>query len=95
MLNLDPEISTKDEECLQDFLALTLGHVKSLHAAISGVMADMAALRKTILEGPEDIAHYQVNLRIAMDTAKPLVDEAMRSYDEMIQVLSSPERWQN
>jgi hypothetical protein len=36
-------------------------------------------------------------LQIAIDTAKPMIDEAMHSYDEMIQVLSTStsERWQN
>jgi hypothetical protein len=95
MLNLGAEIRERDDECLQEFLAMTLGHVKSLHAALTGLMTDMAALRKTILEEPEDLAQYQANLRVAVETAKPLVDEAMRSYDEMIQVLSSSERWAN
>ena len=95
MLNLDAEIRERDDECLQEFLAMTLGHVKSLHAALTGLMTDMAALRKTILEEPEDLAQYQANLQVAVETAKPLVDEAMRSYDEMIQVLSSSERWAN
>ena len=95
MLNLDAEIRERDDECLQEFLAMTLGHVKSLHAALTGLMTDMAALRKTVLEEPEDLAQYQANLQVAVETAKPLVDEAMRSYDEMIQVLSSSERWAN
>ena len=91
----NPEFNDREGECLQEFLAVTLGHVKTLHAALTGLMTDMAALRRTILEEPEDLAQYQANLRIAVETAKPLVDEAMRSYDEMIQVLSSPERWAN
>jgi hypothetical protein len=95
MLNLDLEIRNRNEECLQEFLAVTLGHVKSLHAALTGLMTDVAALRRTMLEQPEDVAQYQANLRIALETAKPLVDEAMDSYDEMIKVLSTSGRWEN
>jgi hypothetical protein len=95
MINLDMEIHARDGECLQEFLAVTSGHVKSLHAAPTGLMTDMAALRKTILDDPEDLAQYRAHLRAAVETAKPLVDEAMRSYDEMIHVLSSSELWAN
>jgi hypothetical protein len=34
-------------------------------------------------------------LRAAIETAKPLVDEAMQSYDEMIQQIQSLEEWRN
>lgn len=96
LVNLDsPDLNEPDGECLQEFLAVTLGHVKTLHAALTGLMTDMAALRRTMLEEPEDLAQYQANLRIAVETARPLVDEAMRSYDEMIKVLTSSERWAN
>jgi hypothetical protein len=95
MFNLDRDVQGQGNECLQEFLAVTLGHVKSLHAALTGLMTDMAALRRTMLDEPEDLEQYKANLRTAVETAKPLVDEAMHSYDEMIQVLSSSERWEN
>jgi hypothetical protein len=98
MINLDLEVRQQsDEQFLQEYLAITLGHVKSLHAAVTAMMTDLAALRRTVLAEPENIGEYQTNLQIAVDTAKPMIDEAMHSYDEMIQVLSTSTsvRWQN
>jgi len=31
----------------------------------------------------------------ALETAHPLIDEAMESYDEMLDELSAPEEWSN
>jgi hypothetical protein len=33
--------------------------------------------------------------RLAIETAKPLVDEAMQSYDEMIRQIQESEGWRN
>jgi hypothetical protein len=95
MLNLDVELRKQNDEYLQEFIALTLGHVKSLHAALTGLMTDVAALRRTMLAEPEDKDLYQENLRVALETAKPLVDEAMQSYDDMIQSVANGKSWEN
>jgi hypothetical protein len=95
MLNLDLDLRKQNDEHLQEFIALTLGHVKSLHAALTGLMTDVAALRRTMLSEPEDKAQYQENLRVALETARPLVEEAMQSYDDMIQSVSDGKTWEN
>ena len=41
------------------------------------------------------MVHYKDNLRVAIETAKPLVDEAMQSYDEMIRQIQESEGWRN
>lgn len=76
-------------------LEALLGCMKSLHATVGAVMADVAAIRNTIFEDPEDIAVYRANLRLAMTTAKPLVDEALNSYDELLQDLVSSQQYTN
>jgi hypothetical protein len=95
MLNLDVDLGKRNDEHLQEFIALTLGHVKSLHAALTGLMTDVAALRRTMLAEPEDKEQYQENLRVALETARPLVEEAMQSYDDMIQSVSDGKSWEN
>ena len=80
---------------LQDFLASTVRHVKTLHATLSAVMTDVAAIRRTLLEEPEDVSQYRSNLLEAIKTAKPLVDEALQSYDEMIRQIQGLKEWRN
>jgi hypothetical protein len=41
------------------------------------------------------LVHYKDNLRSAIQTAKPIVDEAMQSYDEMIRQIEESEAWRN
>jgi hypothetical protein len=76
-------------------LEALLGCVKSLHAAVGAVMADVAAIRNTIFEDPEDLAVYRANLRMAVATAKPMVDEALNSYDDLMQEIVASQRYAN
>ena len=92
---LNPAVETRDVPNLQDFLISTLRHLKTLHATLTAVMTDVSALRQTLLEDPKDLVHYKSNLRSAIETAKPLVAEAMQSYDEMIRQIQGLEEWQN
>jgi broad specificity phosphatase PhoE len=93
MLNTASQI--QEVQSLQNFLLFTVRHVKSLHATLTAVMTDVAALRRTLLEEPGNVVDYKSNLRAAIETAKPLVDEAMLSYDEMIRQIQSLEEWRN
>ena len=77
------------------YLEALLGCVKSLHASVGAVMADVAAMRTTIFEDPEEIAQYRANLRVSLATAKPMVDEAMRSYDDMMEEIASSQQYKN
>ncbi len=76
-------------------LEALLGCVKSLHATVGAVMADVAAIRNTVFDDPEDFAVYRSNLRIATATAKPMVDEAMSSYDDLLQEIVDSQRYAN
>jgi hypothetical protein len=44
-------------------------------------------LRKTVAQKPENADLYQSNLKAAMETTKPFVDDAMQTYDEMIELV--------
>lgn len=73
------------EQNLEHALAEIVAHVKALHAILSSVMVDTAALRQTILVEPADSGVYADNVKAGAKIARPLVDTAMRSYDEIIQ----------
>ena len=90
---LTPALQDDDSQNLREFLALTVKQVKALHATLSAVMTDVAAMRRTLLEAPEHLAGYNRNLLVAIETAKPLVDTAMQSYDDMIRQLEVHEEW--
>ena len=69
--------------------------VKSLHVTLSAVMADVAAIRRTMFEDPEKIDTYRNHLKQTIATTKPLVDEAMLSYDFLMQAISDSQQWTN
>ena len=76
-------------------LEALLGCVKSLHATVGAVMADVAAIRNTVFEDPEDLAMYRANLRKSMATAKPMVEEALSSYDDLLQEIVDSQQYAN
>jgi len=95
---MDKQITTpliQENEHLQATLAVAIGQMKGLHAMISALMAEVAALRKTVAEKPENDELYQTNLKAAVETAKPFVDDAMQTYDEMIEMVCSADGWKN
>ena len=85
----------QENEYLQATLAVAIGQMKGLHAMITALMAEVAALRKTVAEKPENADQYQSNLKAAMETARPFVDDAMQTYDEMIELVCSTDAWKN
>jgi hypothetical protein len=76
-------------------LEAILGCVRSLHVTVGAVMADVAAIRNTLFEEPEEIAVYRANLRLAMATAKPMVDEALNCYDDLLQEIDDSQQYPN
>jgi hypothetical protein len=92
---LDSALRAHEIPNLQEFLISTVRHVRTLHATLSAVMTDVAAIRRTLLEQPEDVLQYKSNLLAAIETARPLVDEALQSYDEMIRQIQSLKEWRN
>ncbi|HYY72996.1 MAG TPA: hypothetical protein VE778_05335 [Candidatus Bathyarchaeia archaeon] len=76
-------------------LLSTVKQVRALYATLSALMTDVAAIRRTFLQGRGDMVHYKENLRSAIETAKPIVDEVMQSYDDMIRPIQESEGWRN
>ena len=92
---LNPALEVPQDQNVHELLLSTVKQVRALHAAVSALMTDVAAIRRTLLHDPGDLVHYRDNLRSAIETAKPLVDEAMQSYDEMIRQMEDSEEWRN
>lgn len=80
---------------LRDQLEAILSCVKSLHATLSAVMADVAAIRKTMFEDPDNIDIYKSHLKQAIETARPLVEQAMLYYDLQMQEIVGSQQWEN
>lgn len=72
------------EEDLKVELTELVAHVKGLHMVLSSVMIDIAALRKTSLNKSAVSATYAKHVKKGAEIARPLIDKAMCSYDEMI-----------
>lgn len=77
------------------YLEALLGCVKSLHANVGAVMADVAAMRSTMLDGPDQVAMYKTNLKLAAATAKPMVEEAIPSYDDLLEEIAGSQQYKN
>lgn len=88
---LDPALEIGDVQTLHHLLVTTVQQVKTLHAAVGAMMADVAALRRTVLQEPKEMLDYRNNLVTTIETARPLVDEAMQSYDAMIRQIEESE----
>jgi hypothetical protein len=82
-------------DALLPHLAAIVSCVKSLHATMSAVMADVAAIRNTIFDDQQNIRLYRSHLKLALGTAKPMVDDAMRSYDALLQEIVDSCQWKN
>lgn len=92
---LNPVHEVQQAENVHELLLSTVKQVRALHATLSALMTDVAAIRRTVLQNRGDMVHYKDNLRSAIETAKPIVDEAMQSYDEMILQIQESEGWRN
>ena len=90
-LQLEPQ----EKMDLLAYLDALLGRVNSLHASVGAVKADLAAIRNTVFDDPEEIALCRAHLRMAVSTAKPMVDEAMHSYDDLLQEIEDSQQFPN
>jgi hypothetical protein len=72
-----------------------IGCMKSLHATMGAVMADVSAIRNTLFDDPEDLAVHRSNLRLSAITAKPKADEALSSYDDLLAEIADSQRYAN
>jgi hypothetical protein len=76
-------------------LEAILGIVKSMHSSLGSVMADVAAIRNTVFDDSDELALYKTNLRTAVATAKPMVDDALRSYEDLMEEIAASQQWEN
>lgn len=90
-------LALEGEHCknLRPHLKAILNCVKSLHATLSAVMADVAAIRTTVFDEPENVDIYRSHLKQAIATSRPLVEEAMLSYDVLMQEIADSQHWEN
>ena len=77
------------EQCLACTMAEVVEHVKGLHKLLSTVMLDVAAVRQTVLTEASQLEIYSARLKAGAQIAKPLLETAMRSYDEIIEKLEA------
>lgn len=85
----------KEREELLAYLDALLGYVRSLHANVGKVAADVAELRDKVFDDPEEIVRYRANLRSAVANAKPIIEEAMPFCDDLWQEIVSAQQYQN
>jgi hypothetical protein len=90
-----PQLELQHRNDLRPHLEAILGCVKSLHTTLSAVMADVAAIRKTVFEDPESIELYRNHLKTTIAITKPMVEEAMLSYDSLMLEIIESQRWEN
>jgi hypothetical protein len=81
---LDSNSELDETRDLKGRIVVSLQQLKAFHLTISAVMIDLAALRETVLTTPEMKSRYKKNLARAAKKSRPLVQEAMRSYDDLI-----------
>jgi hypothetical protein len=84
-----------DEKELSEALVHAFKHVRAMHAILAALMVDVAAIRKVVLKGPKPLRRYRRALATEANRVKPLIDTAMRAYDEELVHLSSIGRWRN
>ena len=84
-----------DEKELSEALVRAFKHVRAMHAILAALMIDVAAIRKVVLKGPKPLRRYRQALTTEADKVKPLIDTAMRAYDEELLQLSNSGLWRN
>lgn len=89
------QMNAQERMELLAYLEAILGCVKSMHVGLGAVMADVAAIRNTVFEAPGGRESYKTNLKLAVATAKPMVDQALGSYDDLLEAIADPHGWQN
>ena len=76
-------------------LEALMGCMKSLHATMGAVMADVSAMRNILIDNSEDLAVYGSNSRPVAATAQPKGEEALSSYDDLLAEIADSKRYAN
>jgi hypothetical protein len=88
-------MDTEEKMELLAYLETLLGFVKSLHASVGMVMAEVETMRESIFDDAEETAAYKHNIRAALMTTKPMAEEAVRSYDQLVEEIAASQRYTN
>ncbi|HET7106917.1 MAG TPA: hypothetical protein VFI38_08910 [Candidatus Acidoferrum sp.] len=80
----DPGLGVDLEERLQNHMMQTLKHLKAFHLTVSTLMIELAAVRQSTVATERARSQYKLNLAKAMREARPLLEEAARSFDDQI-----------
>jgi len=77
------------------YLETLLGCVKSLQASVGEVMDDVAAMRSSVFEDSVEMASCKTWQRSRVGVEKPWVQEALRSYDDLLEVIGDSPEYKN
>jgi hypothetical protein len=80
-------VSMRREKEYEDALVEIVSHIKGLHTVLSSVMLDTAALRQSMLVNNKSQAAYADRVKAGRQIGKPLLESALRSYDQIIMKL--------
>ena len=80
----DPSLEVDVVNQLESHMMRTLEHLKAFHLTVSTLMVELAAVRRTAIVTEKARSQYKLNLAKAMRQAKPLLEEAARSFDDQI-----------
>jgi hypothetical protein len=81
----DPVLEVEEVQDLRNHLVIAFKDLKTLQMAISTLMVDMSAIRQAVLTTPATKSRYKKRLAGSMKKARPIINQAMRSYDNLIQ----------
>lgn len=80
----DPSLEVDIVSQLENHMVRTLEQLKAFHLTVGTLMVELAAIRRTTLVTEKARARYKLNLTQAMRQAKPLLEEAAKSFDDQI-----------
>jgi len=88
-------MDTEEKMELLAYLEALLGCVKSLHASVGEVMAEIETMRESIFDNGEETAMYKRDMRGTLMTAKPATEAGVRAYDELVEEIAASQRYTN
>lgn len=89
-----PRFDMEDKMELLAYLEAMLTCVKSLHASVASVMAEVEKMHQSAFEDAAEINVCKQSVRTGMATAKRLED-GIRSCDEMAEEIAASQRYTN
>jgi hypothetical protein len=83
-----------ESEC-QTTLEEVLQYLQSLHAIVGTLIAEVTAIRKTVINDQDSLEHFESNLKLAMNEARPAIEEAVGPIEEFEREETEISRWKN